>query len=194
MTKIDYGAFRIAFHCAEGFYNLALPYIRKVNTPINSPESSKISPSEIIASATNLALALELYLKSLQIFTGMSPGSTHQLWSLLKNINSDVKSDVERRFDIERQTADPALGKVTGFSISRDPNVTIPVGIRAKKEDLKSVLIRAQDAFVTWRYIYEHAKPRQDAQINLEFEHSLMRFACHAVRDYIRENDPNNKS
>ena len=79
--------YRFAFQCAESFFGLANPYLEKIGADLNGGVmAASKDPGGLISSATNLALALELYLKSLRAGLELSVPETHNLWSLYKTL------------------------------------------------------------------------------------------------------------
>src|SRR3712207_6448279 len=54
---------------------------------------------ELLASVTMLALAVELYLKTLQILHDVSVPTTHHLWSLYQHVPADLKQSIKAQYD-----------------------------------------------------------------------------------------------
>ena len=93
--------FRTALIAADAFRTQAKRFIS--NLPQGSlDEAAQFSVrnlGEFIASATILALALELYLKALRIAIGSPASETHHLWSLYKHLPVDLKKAIETQYD-----------------------------------------------------------------------------------------------
>ena len=67
------------------------------------PQRLKEDFGGLVASATNLTLALELYLKSLRIVLGLSVPQHHNLWDLYKAVPQGYKTQIEQRYEKLRQ-------------------------------------------------------------------------------------------
>ena len=141
----------------------------------------------LIASATNLALSVELYLKALLITLGLPVPRTHDLVDLYTRIPGDLKSSLEARYK-----ARPAPAKVYASALQ----VALSVGPATDQEldrlgdqpqsdlennSLPSVLGRCRDAFQSWRYIHEGGVPGSVALYNYEFHY------LHGVAETLRD-------
>jgi len=142
---------------------------------------------QLMASATTLALAIEIYLKALRILVGMNPSSDHNLWALYKKLPQQLKDLIEASYNKlnseERTDADGVLlalygGPMTEEVLQQIKATPAPNG----GTDLKSVLLNAGDAFVTWRYLYEKGQP---GKIQLfEYGYKRLDFIASALREY----------
>jgi hypothetical protein len=142
---------------------------------------------ELIASATTLTLALELYLKALRIITGFPAAETHHLWNLYKHLPVDLKKAIETQYN---QLNMPQVGKLAALEleVSTEPfkdNTSDENEYKSNNfsNDLKSVHIRSSDAFVTWRYIHEGAKKGEYVKYDYEFYH--LELICDITRSHL---------
>lgn len=131
----------------------------------------------MIASATTLALCVELYLKALRILVGLKATTDHDLWALYTGLPKSLTESIERQYE--------ALGPPKGADI-HTLKVKISVGPfreeqlaeaerkdagRAQDNSLKSVPKRSKDAFLTWRYLHERGDPDQINRFSYEFHY-----------------------
>ena len=140
----------------------------------------------LIASATTLALALELYLKALRIVTGFPASEVHHLWSLYKHLPTELKKVIETQYN---QLNIPQVGKlaVLELEVSTEPFNNISDENEGKSNnlsnDIKSVLIRSSDAFITWRYIHEGAKKGE--YVKYDYEFYRLELICDITRTHL---------
>ncbi len=175
----------VTISSAESFHAVAartLGFIRGL-TPEGSTRKAPSGIGELVCCATNLSLALELYLKALYVQRGDEPPSTHDLGALFQGLSHRARDSVGRRF--ERIKSNGPRGVSASVTISRGP-ATPPAwrDYSAVPKSLQEILTRAGDGFVTWRYLFEHhaCPPEYEA---VEFEYLLLHYACEAVADEI---------
>lgn len=87
------------------------------------------------------AFALELFLKILLRLEGSSPGDTHDLKELFRNLKRGTKAALEKEFNAKYSKA------------------TFKEGPPMKPTNLADELERSKDAFVEMRYIFEGERP-----------------------------------
>jgi len=175
----------IALLVADTFMNHAISFFDKTGTVMGKIQFN--SPQDIgllVASATQLSLALELYLKALRMILKMPIPTTHDLWRLYNNLPITIKSTFEDKYNLVNSTKG---GELAEFSIimlvSDNPNEPTPKFSKdIKKIDLNSILKRSKDAFQTWRYIHEGGKSGEYVSYNYEFYR--LRLICDIVRGY----------
>ena len=139
----------------------------------------------LFASATNLALATELYLKSLMILLGMDIPNTHDLWAIFTRLPPQLIQDIEKEFDSScGSLPEHAVGLVLAIWTGTQPEAPLPEVPKEKKRDLKSILRRSKDAFVTWRYIYEMGVEGRHALF--EYEYGRLGVFCEILRRMIQ--------
>ena len=87
---------------ARAFKKCAQPFIEKLEASYNpeSPEDPwNVDIGECIASATNLALSVELYLKTMWLLQGIPHPNTHDLRALYDPLPPVLKADLEALYD-----------------------------------------------------------------------------------------------
>ena len=117
--------------------------------------------STLIASATTLALGIELYLKALRMQAGLPIPKTHHLLSLYTDLPQEMTTAIEDQY--ERTKPSLPIGKAVGFELVLECG-SVPPEVITQWEDkkrkppdhsLKALLERSSDAFNTWRYLHE---------------------------------------
>ncbi|THJ20478.1 MAG: hypothetical protein CAF45_014585 [Nitrospira sp. CG24E] len=181
-------AVEMALACAESFQKTAEPFIERIAKDL--PEGSLQETHErgfgdLIVSATNLAFALETYLKILRAQLGLSVPKTHDLSKLYKDLPPKVRSEIENRYDDKgRSQPLPVRASITlGKAIRQE--VPVWQDYRQESKALGSLLERSKDVFKVWRYVFE-GDPKEDGFQSYQFEYLLLLFACEAVRAAIR--------
>lgn len=140
----------------------------------------------VVCAATNLALALELYLKAAHIKARTNfTKKTHSLDELFLALPVEVQTQIGAKFD-ELLAAVPAE-KVQFIDLARGPatppnwNPTV-----ALETGLLPMLKRSRDAFQSWRYVFElEVSPTPKHEI-IRLEHTSLNVACEAVARYLQ--------
>ena len=146
----------------------------------------------LIASATTLALAVELYIKGLRVLTRMPVARTHQLWSLYKQLPRDLKLAIEADYQSQtppRKDATVTL-EVALHSVGPAPKEELAQlddgknTVERPDNSLPAVLRRCSDAFQTWRYLHEGGPPGSITIYRYEFHYldvAADSLRCHLV-------------
>lgn len=170
---------RTAFNTAKAFQNNAAVYIEYLGKDINTAAQRAMNDfGGLIASATSLALALELYLKSLRLLIGMPILQRHELWALYKTIHPDIRNSIERHYEATRTpiNSSDAVSVVMAIAPKQAPISDIKLAreqskLTAKDKSIQEVLRRNNDAFRTWRYLHEAGDPSKIEMYEYEFHH-----------------------
>ena len=162
-----------AFQTANACFGLAGSIFSRV--PDDLSEAAKFTYDnlgEIFAAATNLALAIELYLKSLAIATESPVLRTHNLLELFDALPPVLRESIELRFRVRmecvnKQERAAALELVITSTPTPPVMKSVPI-LDPNPLDLRGVLNAEKDAFRTWRYMHE-AGPKIPAYFSLEY-------------------------
>ena len=162
-----------AFETANACFGLAGSVFSRV--PDDLCEAAKFTYDnlgELFAAATNLALAIELYLKSLAIATGSPVLRNHNLLELFDALPQVIRESIELRFRVrmdclEKQGGSLALHLAITSVPVPPPIESVPVP-DAESLNVRGVLAAEKDAFKTWRYMYESG-PEFPAHFSLEY-------------------------
>ena len=190
--------YRFAFQCAESFFNLAKPYLDKVGADLNGGVMAAAQdPGGLVSAATNLALAIELYLKSLRTCLELSVPETHNLCALYKSLPNAVKQAIESKYNekVSNTPKEKLLQLKVAYEVATSDGPKAPDFPKEpdQSNDVRPLLKRSANAFQLWRYVYESVKPGERYYfIKLEDSHLIL--LCHSLKEYIQENDPKNKS
>ena len=97
MQRFWAGEFLVVFLSADAFRACSRPFRQKVaGLSIDAAKTEATKDlGGLVASATNLALSVELYLKALRMPTGLAPNRTHALDELYADLPQDLRESVE---------------------------------------------------------------------------------------------------
>ena len=194
---------QIALVCADSFLRTAQSFIEMGKIRCELPEGpiGTYGPAfgDLAVCATNLAFALEIYLKCLRTQVGLPvrpQASGHDLWALYKDLPPQIKREIEKRYEreiekrYERARTHPNLAYASiTFALSKRPGTPIWSDFSKKSMRLGNVLERSKNVFVTWRYVFEFRKAEDDDSHQLhEFEYLLLLLACVAINAVILRN------
>jgi len=182
--KIDYDV-SLAINSADTFKAISDAYT-KTRKGIKLEDSNKhqVPLGTVIGSATNLSLAVELYLKSIYMLLKKEVPDTHNLWALFKNLPVEVKDELKAQYDLVNGQPTNELASVRIYTARRKEGTFDPPQELRKigPSDLKSVLVRSAEAYVTWRYLYEH-EDTDDWRL-FEYEFARLGLVCNVARGY----------
>lgn len=155
----------VAFLAANSFRSLSHGFISKIIRK-DKDTAGQIAMADLgglISSATTLALAIELYLKSLRTIVGISVPQTHHLWNLYKDLPDAFREVIESNYERfpsldgkETVCIDATIGLDTiegelSERLRQHPSASSDIS-------LKGVLNRSSDAFESWRYFHEQGE------------------------------------
>jgi hypothetical protein len=178
--------------CAEAFLRLAEPAVLRIMKLNESTEPGPFKPSfgDTVAAATNLAFAIELYIKSILIVSkvDMPLGRDgHNLGKLYRLMPQHFRDVIGKSYEETRK--DNWFGRIPSVSLSVGKMQTgIPKwdDNRSDSLDIEELLIRSADVFTSWRYIYEFKKPDNGGWQFYRLEYGLLLSACRAMRDTVK--------
>jgi hypothetical protein len=166
---------QILIIAARAFRKCAQPFIEKLTASYNpkfpdAPWDADIG--ECIASATNLALSVELYLKALWLLTGTPHPNTHNLRELYDPLPPVLKTDLEAFYDAIPKSQDvPGSFHIVATPFGHALPRPEEMAAKGPKLDLSlpAVLAGSSDAFITWRYFHEVLRPDRPTPIDYPF-------------------------
>ncbi len=182
----------LALVCADSFLKTAQSFIdiEKISRKLPEGSDGIYAPAlgDLAVCATNLAFAVEIYLKCLRAQLGLPQARGHDLWELYGDLPSHTKREIERRYERGRTNPSPAYASIT-FSLSRRPNKPAWQDLSVASMKLGDVLKRSKDVFVSWRYVFEFRNAKDDDSHQLHtFEYLLLLLACVAINAVILRN------
>jgi len=182
-----------AIACAEAYLRLAEPALIRIKDVEESkePDSFSSSLSDSVAAATNLAFAIELYIKAILIVSKITiphGKDGHNLGELYKNMPQHFKIVIENSYEETRKK--DWNGRYDSITLSKGP---VSAGIPkwddnySESFDLEVLLNRSSNIFTSWRYIHEFKKPDEGGRQFYRLEYCLLLSACRAMRDTIHK-------
>jgi hypothetical protein len=187
----------IALACADSFLRTAQSFIESERIRKALPEGLfGIAEhghvfGDLAVCATNLAFAIEIYLKCLRAQVGLparSQGSGHDLWKLYEDLPVHTKKEIEERYERGRTHPHPAYASIT-FALSRSPKPPVWSDLADELMNLAEVLKRSKDVFVSWRYVFEvNDSYGKTGHQQHTFEYLLLLLACVAINAVILRN------
>lgn len=187
----------IALACADSFLRAAQSFIDPERIQKALPEGRFGSAEhghalgDLAVCATNLAFAIEIYLKCLRVQVGLpvrAQGSGHDLWKLYEDLPIHTKKEIEERYERGRTHPNSTYASIA-FSHSRNPKPPVWSDLTDKSMNIAEVLKRSKDVFVSWRYVFEVKDSYRETGHQLHtFEYLLLLFACVAINAVILRN------
>jgi hypothetical protein len=175
-----------ALVCDEAFQRLAkefIPRIGAIKEECLQDMSNELG--DLVACATNLGFAIELYLKALLIWLDLpvpQGREGHNLRVLYDQIPQPVRSIIEDVYDtMWPEQASQLCGRVS---------ITLAKGsLKEPRWDdykispaLPDLLARARNLFPSWRYIFEFTQHEDSPYQFHQFEYGLLWCAAEAIR------------
>lgn len=173
---------RAGLVCADAFQRLAELFIGRIGTDVKEGRQDPSTEfGDLVACATNLSLALELYMKALITQLELTVPKDHDLRSLFDTLPQQVKTQIEEVYD--KAWRSQWNGRRASITIAKGPYDEPPWSDYSNEsKDLGALLQRSRDVFCSWRYIYEFTEPEGSPYQFHQFEYGLLLCACHAVK------------
>lgn len=179
--------------CAEAYLRLAEPSVIKIKELPESKQPNQFSfcMGDAVAGATNLAFAIELYIKAILIVSKIEVPQGrdgHNLAKLYAVMPEHFKIVIGESYEKTRKK--DWMGQI--------PSITLSIGQAMagipKWEynhdvslELEALLHRSSNIFTSWRYIFEFEKPDEDQWCFHRLEYGLLLSACRAMRDTVNQ-------
>ena len=138
---------------------------------------------DVVVCATNLAFALELYLKGLLALLGLDVPKVHDLHDLFSALPQSVRSVIEDTYNIAIPDDLRRMGGRASFSVAKGPLGTPPEWEKLKALlALPDLLVRSRDLFQSWRYLFEFREPKDGSYRFHQFDYGFLRCAAEVLR------------
>lgn len=183
---------QVAIECADAYLRLAEPAVIRIQHVPESAQSGPFSPGlgDVVAAATNLAFAIELYIKTILLVSKVDVPlgrEGHNLGKLHAAMPQHFIGVIGRSYEETRKkdwhgkypSITLSIGQISAGLPKWDDN-------RSDSLDLQALLDRSSDIFTKWRYIYEFKKPDDGGFQFHRLEYGLLLSACRAMRDTIK--------
>lgn len=163
----------VALLSGDAFFRLAQEFLAKTEPDFQTAgHRAAMNLGELVASATNLALAIEIYLKALLLFNGIPAPKTHELTDLYSKLPGHVRLRLEQLYE-ELLAAEKEEGQTAAFAVhvtetsASKPNFN--ASAKGQDKSVRGVLLRCENAFVTWRYLFAHSITKDSTPLTYEF-------------------------
>ncbi len=173
-----------ALVCGEAFQRLAQEFIPRIGAiKENSSQAMSSELGDLVACATNIGFAIELYLKALLTQLDLPVPQVHDLRTLYGAIPQPVRELIESVYDTALPEQVRQLYGRVSFTIAKGPLEEPPRDDYTKVSlALPDVLARSRDLFQSWRYIFEFTQPEDSPYQFHQFEYGLLWCAAEAIR------------
>ncbi len=172
-----------AFVCGEAFQKSAENLIPKILEVEERPAHDMPNEmGDVVVCATNLAFAIELYLKALLSQLELQVPIGHDLISLYEAIPQPIRTIVEEVYK-SAILEDQSKLSHRSFTLAKGA-LEVPEWNDGDKKlpFLPDLLERSKDVFPSWRYVCELKKSKNESYQFHTFEYGLLRFAAEAIR------------
>jgi HEPN domain-containing protein len=173
-----------ALVCGEAFQRLAHELIPRIGAIEEKPSQGMSRElADVVACATNIGFAIELYLKALLTQLDLPVPQVHDLRTLYDAIPQPVRELIESVYDTELPHVVRQLCGRVSFTVAKGPPERPPRDDNTKASlALPDVLARSRDLFQSWRYIFEFTQPQGSSYQSHKFEYGLLWCAAEAIR------------
>jgi hypothetical protein len=171
-----------ALICGEAFQRLAAEFIPKIDA-IKKTSAQVMSNElgDLVACATNLGFAIELYLKALLTQLDLPVPQTHDLRTLYDKIPQSVRTLIQEVYDTKWPEQLRHLPQHK-FTLATGPLEKPQWNVYKVSPSLPDLLARSKDIFQSWRYVFEHRQCEDSPYQFHHFEYGLLWCAAEAIR------------
>lgn len=174
----------VALVCGEAFQRLAAEFIPSIGA-IREASAQTISNElgNLVACATNMGFAIELYLKALLTQLDLQVPKSHNLRRLYDAIPTSVREVIESVYDTKWPEQVRQLRGRVSITLAKGP-LDKPLWDDYTKVPLTlpDLLARSSDLFQSWRYMFEFSRPEGSPYQFHQFEYGLLWCAAEAIR------------
>lgn len=171
-----------ALICGEAFQRLAAKFIPRIGViKETSAQTMSRELADVVACATNLAFAIELYLKALLTQLDLPVPKSHNLRALYDAIPQPVRMLIQDVYDTkwpEQLHILPHHSFTLAKGLLEEPRWDV----YKVSPSLPDLLARSSDLFQSWRYVFEFCQPEDSPYQFHQFEYGLLWCAAEAIR------------
>jgi hypothetical protein len=172
-----------ALVCGEAFQRLAAELIPRIGAiKEKSAQAMSNELGDLVACATNLGFAIELYLKALLTHLDLPVPQVHDLRALYDAIPQPVRALIEDVYDTKWPDQARQLRGRVSFTLARGPLEEPRWDDYKVSPALPDLLARSRDLFQSWRYVFEFSQPEHSPYQFHQFEYGLLWCAAEALR------------
>lgn len=140
----------------------------------------------LVACATNLGFAVELYLKALLTQLDEPVQIGHDLCALYGRIPQQVRTVIEKVYDLQLPKQARLLNGHMCVTLAKSPLGKPSWDDYKVSRALPDLLARSRDLFQSWRYIFEFTQPEDATYQFHQFEYGFLWCAAEAIRFEIK--------
>jgi hypothetical protein len=170
----------LALASADAFRACSRPFLQRL-AGLDMATANEVASKDfgnLVASATTLALSIELYLKVLSILLSATPAHRdafakqpigHDLWALYNRLPLGLQKSIEELY--QKVPARPETEAVAFHAhVGLDGMTATPSPSKSPPDNsIRGILKRSRDAFEVWRYFHECWRPGQVVTVHYEF-------------------------
>lgn len=182
---------RAILDSADAFYRLASHYIDRIPTDLAAAKAFADNFGDLVASATNLILAAELYLKTFLAAGNFPVPTTHDLVDLFDRLRDDWRNKIEAAYEARRSALDQrATSTLTLYAqLGDQPDLDKRVAPALPLDQRLALLLeRNRTAFEMWRYVHEEMKSESVTAFSYEFR--ALKVFCDLLREILIASAP----
>jgi hypothetical protein len=170
--------------CGEAFQRAAERLIPRIWQLKEGSSAITMSDEfgDLVVSATNLAFALELYLKALLTQLDLPVAQNHDLRGLYDGLPQSVRELIEGVYDKALLDEVRRMDGRTSVVIAWGPLERPSFQDSREWPALPDVLARSKDLFQSWRYAFEFSPPDGSPYHFRQFEYCFLRCAAEVLR------------
>jgi hypothetical protein len=190
-TKSHGGDADLALFAANAHFALAGTFFASLPQDVNAQAASLQSKKQLgklIAATTNLAFAMELFLKGLSIKMTGKAQSGHDLEKLFLALPAVARNSIEARYQTRlKRDRDKEF---PGIEVRFSPATMIPAKgkrLDARQRDVLSLLTAEKNAFEMWRYLHEQVPPARPVSVVVNYYRIGM--LVNAIQDQFKPPD-----
>ncbi len=172
-----------ALVCGEAFQRLAAEFIPRIGA-IKEASAQAMSNElgDLVACATNLGFAIELYLKALLMHLDLPVPQVHDLHDLYDRIPQPVRALIEGTYDTKLPDQACQLRGRVSITLARGPLEEPRWDDYKVSPALPDLLARSKDLFGSWRYVFEFSQPEHTSYQFHQFEYGLLWCVAETIR------------
>ena len=173
---------QFALECGESFQQTGKKLIAKVRSIKEGIAQTPSGVGDVAVCATNLAFAIELYLKSLLKLLDLAVPKTHNLSDLYALLPQRVRVLIEDVYDTALPGQARALDNQMGFTLAKGDHKTPSWNDYKKRLTLPEILERSKNLFQSWRYVFEYDQSTKSLYQFHHFDYGFLWVATEAIR------------
>lgn len=159
-----------ALTCGKAFQRLAAKFIPRIGViKETSAQAMSNELGDLVACATNLGFAIELFLKALLTQLDLPVPKSHNLRALYDAIPQPVRTLIQDVYDTKWPEQLHRLPHHS-FTLAMGPLEEPRWDVYKVSSSLPDLLARSRDIFQSWRYVFEFRQPKDSPYQFHQFE------------------------